>query len=173
VLDSNNHNDTFLVAFGAVWTCREINTFQRNTLSNSSVYFGSEHGYSIFLRVDGIDLQAHSVNTQNNNTVVITVVRTPSVIVYKYYFYRNTNFVQSLEVYDDDATVLKCSFCFNLINYIFFIKITFRKLVLFISSGESRGESYSFWPPEWATVKPGPGGTTKSYDLSKTLIMYL
>jgi hypothetical protein len=93
----------FLVAFDSLWTCREIKPFQRNTLSPSSMYFVSEHG-DIFLPIDGIDLQAHSVNTQNNNTVVFTAARTPSVIVYNYYFYRNTNFVRSLEGYDDSAT---------------------------------------------------------------------
>jgi hypothetical protein len=58
----------FIVAFDAVWTCRETKTFQRNTLSPSSTYIGSEHG-DIFIPIDGIDLQAHSFNTQNNNTV--------------------------------------------------------------------------------------------------------
>jgi hypothetical protein len=42
--------------------------------------------------------------------------------------------------------LLKCSVS-NLINYIFVIKITtFPKLVLFNSSGESRAETYSFFP---------------------------
>jgi len=68
------------------------------------MYFGSEHRDIIFLPIDGIDLQAHSVNTQNNNTVVFTAARTPSVTVYNYYFYRNINFVRSLEVYDDGTT---------------------------------------------------------------------
>jgi hypothetical protein len=48
----------------------------------------------------------------------------------------------------------------------------FQKLVLFTSSGEIRAETYSFSPTDWATVKPGPGGPTKSYDLSKTLTMF-
>jgi hypothetical protein len=69
--------------------------FQTITLSPSSVYYGSVHRESIFLTIHGIDLQAHSVDTQNN-TVVFTPVRTPSVIVYNYYFSRNTNFVRSL-----------------------------------------------------------------------------
>jgi hypothetical protein len=86
----------FLVALDAVWTCREIKTFQRNTLSPSSVNFGSEHKDIIFLRIDGIDLQAHSVNTQNN-TVVFTAGRTPSVTVYNFYFPRKANFIRSLE----------------------------------------------------------------------------
>jgi hypothetical protein len=94
----------FLVAFDAVRTCREIKTFQRNTLSPSSMYFGSKHRDIIFLPIHAIDVQAHSVNTQNNNTVVFTVVRTTSVTLYNYYFYRNINFVRSLEVYDDGAT---------------------------------------------------------------------
>jgi hypothetical protein len=64
---------------------------------------GSEHIDIIFLPIDGMDLQVHSVNTQNNNTVVFTAARTPSVTVYNYYFYRNINFVRSLEVYDDGA----------------------------------------------------------------------
>jgi hypothetical protein len=68
------------------------------------MYFGSEQTDSTFLQIDGIDLQAHSVNTQNNNTVVFTAARTPSVTVYNYYFSRNTNFVWSLEVYDDGTT---------------------------------------------------------------------
>jgi hypothetical protein len=82
------------------------------------MYFGSEHRDIIFLPIDGIDLQARSVNKQNNNTV-FTVVRTHFVTVYNYYFSRNT----SLEVYDDGATVLKCYFCFNLINCLVVIKI--------------------------------------------------
>jgi hypothetical protein len=49
----------FLVAFDSVWTCRETKTFQRNTLSPSSMYFGPEHKYIIFLQIDGIDIQAH------------------------------------------------------------------------------------------------------------------
>jgi hypothetical protein len=85
----------FLVAFDAVWTCRLI-TFQRNMLPPTSMYFGSEHRHIIFLPIDGIDLQAHSVNTQNN-TVVFTAGRTPSVTVYNYYFSRNKNFIRSLE----------------------------------------------------------------------------
>jgi hypothetical protein len=93
-----------LVAFDVVWTCREIETSQRDTLSPSSMYFSSEHRDGIFFPIDGIDLQAYSLNTQNNNTVFFTAVRTPSVTVYNYYFYRNINFVWSLEVYDDDTT---------------------------------------------------------------------
>jgi hypothetical protein len=71
----------FLVSFDSVWTCREIKAFQRNMLSPSSVYFGSEHRDIIFLQIDGIDLKAHSVNTQNNNTVVFPATRTPSVTI--------------------------------------------------------------------------------------------
>jgi hypothetical protein len=55
------------------------------------MYFGSEHR-DMFLPIDLIDLQAHSVNTQNN-TVDFTAERTPSVTVYNYYFSRNINFV--------------------------------------------------------------------------------
>jgi hypothetical protein len=94
----------FLVAFDSVRTCREIKTFQTNTLSPSSVYFGSVHRDSILLLIHGIDPQAHSVNTQINNSVVFTAVRTPSVTVYNYYFSRYINFVRSLEVYGDSAT---------------------------------------------------------------------
>jgi hypothetical protein len=140
------------------------------------MYFVSEHRNIIFLPIDGIDLQAHSVNTQNNNTVVLTAARTPSVTVYnyEYYFYRNTNFVRSLEVYDDGTThSVKMFFPFNLINYLVVITIKmFQKLVLFTSSGESSAQTYFFWNPDWATFKPGPGGPTSTYDLSKTLAMY-
>jgi hypothetical protein len=111
------------------------------------MYFGSEHRDIIFLPIHGIDLQAHSVNTQNNNAAVFTAARTPSVTVYNYYYYSYTNFIRSFEVYDDGTTVLKCSFCFNLLNYQVVIQIaTFRKLVLFTSSGESRIETYTFCP---------------------------
>jgi hypothetical protein len=65
------------------------------------MYFGSEHRDIIFLQIDDIDLKAHSVNTQNNNIVVFTFVRTPSVTLYNYYLFRNINFVLSLEVYED------------------------------------------------------------------------
>jgi hypothetical protein len=75
------------------------------------MYFGSERRDIIFLPIDGIDLGAHSVNTQNN-TVVFTVARTPSVTVYNYYFSRNTNFVRSLEVFEDDATSVKMFYLF-------------------------------------------------------------
>jgi hypothetical protein len=68
------------------------------------MYFGSEQTDSIFLPIDGIDLQAHRVNTQNNNTVVFTAARIHSVTVYYYYFSRNINFVRSLEVYDEGTT---------------------------------------------------------------------
>jgi hypothetical protein len=52
-------------------------------LSPSTVYSGSVHRDSILLPIHGIDLQAHSVSTQNNNTVVFTAIRTPSVTVGK------------------------------------------------------------------------------------------
>jgi hypothetical protein len=48
----------------------------------------------------------------------------------------------------------------------------FRKLVLFTSSGECRSDIYLFWPPDWETLKHGLGGTTNSYDFSKTLKMF-
>jgi hypothetical protein len=70
------------------------------------MYFGTEQTDIIFLPIDGTDLQAHSVNTQNN-TVVFTAARTPSVTVNNYNFSRNTNFVRSLEVFEDGATSVK------------------------------------------------------------------
>jgi hypothetical protein len=75
------------------------------------MYFGSERG-DIFLPIDGIE--AHSVNTQNNNTVVFTAARTPSVTVdeYNYYFSRNTKFARSLEVLEESATSVKMFFWF-------------------------------------------------------------
>jgi hypothetical protein len=162
----------FLVAFDAVWTCREIKMFQRNTLSPSSMYFCSEHWDIIFLPIDDIGLQAHSVNTQNNNTVVFTAARTPSVTVYNYYFSRNKFCSKFGSLWRWRDTVLKCYFCFNLLNCLVAIKITFRKLVLFTSSVESRAQTNSFWPPDWVTVKSGPGGRTSTYDFSKTLTMF-
>jgi hypothetical protein len=162
-----------LVAFDAVWTCREIKTFHRNTLSPSSMYFGSERRDIIFLPIDVIDLQAHSVNTQNNNTVVFTarelpvslrIIITFLEIQILFEVWRFTTMSRHI--------VLKFSFCFNLINYLVVIKITFPNLVLFTCSGEIRAQTYSFWPPDWRTVKPGPGGPTNIYGLSKTLTMF-
>jgi hypothetical protein len=108
------------------------------------------HRDSIFLPIHGIDLQAHSVNTQNNNTVAFTAARTPSVTVYNYYFSRNITFIRILEVYDDGAThSVKIFFCFNLINNLVAINITtFRNLVLFTASGENKVDTYSSWPPD-------------------------
>jgi hypothetical protein len=68
--------------------------------------------------------------------------------------------------------VLKCSFCVNLINYLVIKIKMFQKLVLFTSSGESRARIYCFWPPDWANVKPGTGGLTNIYDLSKILTIF-
>jgi hypothetical protein len=88
-------------------------------------------------------LQAHSVNTQNNNTVVFTAARTPSVTEYNYYFSWNTNFILSLEVYDDGATVLKCSFCFNLINCLVIKIIKFDQNSIIVSKAKRVHEYYA------------------------------
>jgi hypothetical protein len=106
------------------------------------MYFGSEHKDIIFLQIDGIDLQAHikilSSSLLRELPVSLYIVITFIEIKILFKVWKFMKMARHI--------VLKCSFRFNLLNYLVVIKITFRKLVLFTPSGESRTETYPFGP---------------------------